>query len=114
MAELSSKHWHSWKYQTPANIRNGITSVQKYMFLIKKQYYMSNNFQFHLFSAKIISKQREPLKIFPPKPQKISASAARLLGCFSMSGTNQQANKKSRGTNKKQEQDEQTRLHARR
>ena len=25
------------------------------------------------------------LKIFPPKPQKISATAARLLGCFSMS-----------------------------
>ena len=74
MAELSSKHGHL--YLIPAKIRNGKTSVQiKYlaeliMFLIKKQKYLSNNFQFPLFSAKIIATQREPF-------ENISANASK-------------------------------------
>ena len=54
-------------------------------FLIKKQKYLSNNFQFHLFSAKIIAKQQEAFESISAMASKISASAARLLGCFSMS-----------------------------
>ena len=44
---------------------------------------MSN---FFCFPPKASQNNGSHLKIFPPKPQKISASAARLLGCFFMSG----------------------------
>ena len=43
---------------------------------------MSN---FFCFPPKASQNNGSHLKIFPPKPQKISASAARLLGCFFMS-----------------------------
>ena len=43
---------------------------------------MSN---FFCFPPKASQNNGSHLKIFPPKPQKISASAARLLGCFPMS-----------------------------
>ena len=44
---------------------------------------MSN---FFCFPPKALQNNGSHLKMFPPKPQKISASTARLLGCFSMSG----------------------------
>ena len=37
------------------------------------------------FLPKVFQNSGIHLKIFPPRPQKTSASAARLLGCFSMS-----------------------------
>ena len=40
---------------------------------------------FLCFPPNVLQNNGIHLKMFPPKPQKISASTARLLGCFSMS-----------------------------
>ena len=40
---------------------------------------------FFCFPPKASQNNGSHLKMFPPKPQNISASAARLLGCFFMS-----------------------------
>ena len=55
------------------------------MFFIKKQRHLSNNIKFLILSANASQNNESHLKMFPPKPQKISASTARLLEGFSMS-----------------------------
>ena len=66
-----------------ANIVHGETNN---VFEIKSKSICQINPNFFCFSPYSSQNSRSHLEIFPPKPKKISASAARLLGCFSMSG----------------------------
>ena len=58
--------------------------IDYWTLLIEKQSYLSNNVSFLPFSAKSITKQREPFENVPADSKKNSARTARLLWCFAM------------------------------
>ena len=78
MAELSCKHGPWWKYLISTKIRNGITSVQLKYLVELIMFRLKSRGICQVFSV-FCQKHQSHLKMFPPKPQKVSASSARMF-----------------------------------